>query len=153
MSDVVEVLGSALSRIRPQAMQHRIEKDFQVQSALVRADAVFLEQIFVNIVENAVVHTPPGTQILIRTEQIEDKVIVSVQDSGAGIAETDRAHIFERFAQVRPGRVSGAGLGLSIARGFAEAMGGKVRACEASPALGGACIEVSLPAAMDATVV
>lgn len=147
ISDLIEVLGSALGRIRPQAMQHSIEKDFRIKGALVKAEAVFLEQIFINILENAVVHTPPGTQILIEADLVGDMVTVSVQDSGAGIAESDRARIFDRFAQVSPGEASGAGLGLSIARGFAEAMGGKVRSCDASPALGGACIEVSLPAA------
>jgi signal transduction histidine kinase len=64
-----------------------------------------------NLIENALVHTPPGTEVVV---EVDPKGAISVQDSGPGIAAEDRPHIFERFWRGKGVRTDGAGLGLAI---------------------------------------
>jgi signal transduction histidine kinase len=100
-----------------------------------------------NAVRNAVRHTPEGGLIVVRVMQDPDAVTISVSDTGQGIAAEDLPRIFERFYRGDPSRnraLGGAGLGLSIAREFVEAMGGTIGA-DSSP--NGTTISVSLAAA------
>jgi two-component system sensor histidine kinase KdpD len=148
--DAVEVLGGALARVRRLPGVHMIQRDFAVSSALVRADESLLEQVFSNVLENAVTHTPPGTSVQVSATIDGDFLIVAVEDDGNGIPPVERDRVFERFHQVGvDGRTStgnsGSGLGLSIARGFTELFGGAISARAACGAFRGARIEVTLP--------
>ncbi len=82
-------------------------------------------QIVRILVENALVHTPPGTPVLVAAEANGDARVV-VADSGPGVPETDRAELFERFYRGESTKASGSGLGLAIARELAELMGGRI---------------------------
>jgi two-component system sensor histidine kinase KdpD len=145
--DAVEVLGSALARVRQVHAGHQFEKDFQIKSGAVRADEPLLEQVFVNVLENAAVHTGAGTTVKVSSSPQPGCLLISVEDDGDGIPKADRTRIFERFFQGgSDSRVkSGSGLGLSIAKGFAERVGGSIRACSAEQPLRGAKIEIELP--------
>ena len=145
--DAVEVLGTALSRVRQLHTDHLFEKNLRVKSAPVRADEPLLEQVFVNVLENAAVHTAAGTTVRVSSVSKGASLIVSVEDDGEGIPAEFRNRVFERFFQAeKDGRVSaGSGLGLSIAKGFAERVGGSIRAASATRPLGGAKIEIELP--------
>lgn len=147
--DAVEVLGSALSRVRQAHAGHRFEKEFRIRTAAVRADEPLLEQVFVNVLENAVVHTAPGTTIKISSAPKGSSLLILVEDDGAGIPRGHRSRVFERFFQGESkGRLhAGSGLGLSIAKGFTEAVGGAIRASSAQRPLRGARIEIDLPLA------
>jgi two-component system phosphate regulon sensor histidine kinase PhoR len=94
---------------------------------LVRADAKRIEQVFVNLIHNAIKFTQPGGEIVISAALENDRVVFSVHDTGVGIAPDVLPRIFERFYKVDRARSSGGtGLGLSIARHIVEAHGGRI---------------------------
>lgn len=98
------------------------------------ADPEALRQVFTNLFDNALRHTPDGGQIRVSTERVADDgdaVIVQVADTGSGIAAESLPRIFERFYRVDPGRSrqqGGTGLGLAIVKHLVEAHGGRVGA-------------------------
>jgi signal transduction histidine kinase len=102
-----------------------------------------LEQVFVNLVENAVRHTPPGTPVRV-SATLGDRpgtATVRVMDQGPGLAPEEAERLFEPYIRGHQGG-PGAGLGLSIARGVVEAHGGSV---VLEPIAAGACFLVTLP--------
>jgi len=120
----------------------------------VLADAGLLEQVLVNILENAVKYSPPDSRILIRAERAGDRVRLSVADEGVGIPGGEIDAVFDSFFRASRGdRVApGTGLGLAIAKAFTEAMGGKISAQSPrldlpADGLPGTIITVELPAA------
>ena len=93
---------------------------------VVWADHDRLEQVFVNLVENALRHSPPGTRVLVEaTADGQGGVVVSVTDDGAGVPDEIAATLFQPRQQ-RSGPTAGAGLGLSIAKGIVDAHGGRI---------------------------
>jgi len=109
------------------------------------ADAGLLERVLANITENALRYQPVGSPISIRASRVADRVEIRVVDQGAGVPEADQARIFEPFQRHGDAPAGdGLGLGLAVARGLSEAMGGSVEA-EPTPG-GGLTLVVSLPA-------
>jgi signal transduction histidine kinase len=94
------------------------------EDAIAAADEQRVVQIIRNLVENAFVHTPPGTHVRLHTGRREGEVVLSVEDDGPGIPPEQRAQVFERFFRGDGRQASGSGLGLPIALELAEAMGG-----------------------------
>jgi signal transduction histidine kinase len=94
------------------------------------------------LVENALVHTPPGTTVRLSVAEDGEYAQLAVEDDGPGIPPEHLAHVFERFYRVDGARASGSGLGLAIARELAELMGGSV---EAVSRPGETTFTVSLP--------
>jgi two-component system, OmpR family, phosphate regulon sensor histidine kinase PhoR len=95
----------------------------------VRADRKALDQILVNLLENAVRYTPEGTEVALRACAHGARVRIEVRDRGPGIAPAHRDRVFERFYRADPGRVretGGTGLGLSIVKHLVESMNGEV---------------------------
>ncbi|WP_022929031.1 sensor histidine kinase [Patulibacter americanus] len=116
--------------------------------AIVLGDDGQLRQVLANLVRNALVHTPPGTEVAIASRLRGDVVELEVRDHGAGLPTDDPASLFGRFWRAEGGRArgrSGAGLGLAIVAGIVEAHGGDVRAADAPG--GGASFVVTLPLA------
>jgi two-component system sensor histidine kinase KdpD len=145
--DAVETLGSALLRVRKLNRDHVIERQFEVGSACVRADEPLLEQLFYNVLENAIVHTPAGTLVRITTALSGEVLDVSIEDNGPGVPWGELDRVFDRFYQGSRGNGarSGSGLGLSISRGFADAIGGRMRAERSSGTGGGTRIVIEIP--------
>jgi signal transduction histidine kinase len=93
----------------------------------IRGDDELLRRLLVNLLQNAVQHTPAGGLVSVDVSVDAVQVFIRVNDSGHGIADEDRERIFDRFVQLDPSRRSeGAGLGLTIARWIADAHGGSV---------------------------
>src|SRR5207302_940797 len=93
------------------------------------ADSADLELIWINLLENAVQHSPPESVVHIHLCEEGDSASVCVRDSGLGIGEADLPHIFERFRRGDPSRsraTGGFGLGLAIAKSIVEAYGGTI---------------------------
>jgi two-component system, OmpR family, sensor kinase len=78
------------------------------------------------LVENAIVHTPPGTPVRLRSDRRDGSALLEVEDAGTGIPREHTAHVFDRFYRVEGSMASGSGLGLAIARELAELMGGEI---------------------------
>ena len=104
-----------------------------------------LEQVFSNLLDNALKHTPAGGTVTVSARQSSSGDLrVCVADTGPGIPADELPHVFERFYQADPAeRKAGTGLGLAIAREIARAHGGDIEA--RSPAAGGAEFIVRLP--------
>jgi signal transduction histidine kinase len=92
-----------------------------------RGDPELLFQLFANLVENAIVHTPPGTAIAVAADIGADRIAVHVRDSGPGVAPAERGRLFQRFYRGDASRTKpGHGLGLSLAAAVAELHGGAI---------------------------
>jgi two-component system phosphate regulon sensor histidine kinase PhoR len=126
------VVERCLSLLRDKARQGRIRTDVEIPEDLpdVFADARALEQVLVNLIENAIKYCRPGSRVVIRAATETDRSVrCTVQDSGPGIPEAELPRLFERFYRVDAGRsrdMGGTGLGLSIVKHLVEAMGGRV---------------------------
>ena len=102
-----------------------------------------LHRLVLNLVENALIHTPPGTPVVVSARRTGEELVLEVADRGPGVPPAMRERVFERFARQAGDRGGGSGLGLAIVRAVAEAHGGSVSAGEAEG--GGAVFSVRLP--------
>jgi two-component system OmpR family sensor kinase len=109
-----------------------------------------LHRLVANLIENALVHTPPGTPVTVSASASDGEAVLEVSDRGPGVPPDLRARVFERFARGAgdTSAGSGSGLGLAIVRAVAEAHGGHVELSEAAG--GGARFVVRLPLAIEA---
>lgn len=119
-----EVVGSALARTERRLAGRAVTTDLPAGLPLVPVDSVFLELVFVNLLENAIKYTPAGTSIAITARAERDAVLVEVADQGQGIPPEDREKIFEKFQRGTHPGVAGVGLGLPICRAIVQAHGG-----------------------------
>jgi two-component system sensor histidine kinase KdpD len=105
----------------------RMEVALPEESPAVRVDVHQIERVLVNLIENALRYSPVSEPVRVQVSATASEVLVRVVDRGPGISPTELERIFEPFQRgSRSGEVRGAGLGLAIARGFAEANGGRV---------------------------
>jgi two-component system, OmpR family, sensor histidine kinase KdpD len=140
---VEEVLGAALTRTESRLGKRPIITNVR-GDLLAWFDAVLVQQLLVNLLENAAKYTPDATPIEISAQRIGDELIVEIADRGPGIAAGDEAAIFEKFRRGALERAkSGTGLGLTICRAIAVAHGGRIWGENRSG--GGACFKFALP--------
>jgi signal transduction histidine kinase len=104
-----------------------------------------LHQVFANLLDNAVRHSPPGGTVLVRAERHEDHVLLAVADEGDGIPLTERTRVFERFTRGERAEDGGTGLGLAIARWVVQLHKGTIAVVDPDRELRGCHIHVSLP--------
>lgn len=149
--DLENVLGAALTAIVPAANAKNIKININAQAPLIRisGDAVRLQQVFWNLLSNALKFTQEGGRIDIRLYARKSTMVVEVEDTGIGITPEFLPYAFDRFAQQKgesKKNHGGMGIGLSIVKQLVELHGGTV--CAASDGEGrGATITVSFPAA------
>jgi two-component system sensor histidine kinase KdpD len=123
-----EIVGSALTRLEDRLAEHPVSVQLAADLPLLHVDAVLFEQLFVNLLENAVKYTPAGTAIELRARRERDEVMIEVIDHGPGLPRGAEEKVFDKFFRGVHTGVPGAGLGLPICRGIAEAHGGTIRA-------------------------
>jgi two-component system, OmpR family, sensor histidine kinase KdpD len=111
---------------------------------LVLADPGLLERVLANLFSNALRHSPPSRPPELHAQLLGDLVVLEVVDHGQGVPDEQKERIFEPFTRVGD-RYPGVGLGLAVAKGFAEAMGGTITAEETEG--GGLTVRVTLPEA------
>jgi two-component system sensor histidine kinase KdpD len=102
---------------------------------MVAIDGVLMEQVFMNLIENALKYTPAGSPIGIEARRVDDAIQISVSDAGPGIAPGEEEHVFDKFYRGGKRGPGGSGLGLTIARGVVNAHGGRIWA-ENAPTMG-----------------
>ncbi|MGZ8527232.1 MAG: sensor histidine kinase [Candidatus Limnocylindrales bacterium] len=147
--DLATLVEPVVERLRPAAGPRSIEVAIPDDLPPVRVDAVLLDQVVTNLLENAIRYAPPPAPIRVVARSIEPgSVELVVDDGGPGVPPEARARLFDKFYRVgRRGEGSrrGLGIGLSVVLGMVEAMNGSVRA--ESGELGGLAVRVVLPAA------
>jgi two-component system sensor histidine kinase KdpD len=145
-ADEVELEAVARAAVRQVTGGEHVEVQVDESAQLVVADAGLLERVLVNLVGNAVSHTPPGTSVRVVAEASAGRADIRVVDRGPGVPAEQRERMFAPFQRLGDvPRGEGVGLGLAVARGLTEAMGGTVTV-EDTPG-GGLTFVLDLPAA------
>ena len=137
--DIGQVTAQAVERMRAQAERQGVSLHLTPPEPLppVKADAVRVAQVLINLIHNAIKFTPPGGKVMVSAVAGPDGVRVAVADTGEGIARDDLPRIFERFYKADRSRASGGtGLGLAIAKHTMQAHGGRIWAESAGPGRG-----------------
>ena len=139
-----EVIGASIKLLGSALDAHPVRVTLPADLPLLEFDAVLIERVFCNLLENAAKYAPAGTEIEITAVQGADSVEIRVGDHGPGFPVADLGTLFDMFARgAGAAGKPGSGLGLAICRAIIEAHGGTINA-ENHPA-GGACIRFSLP--------
>ncbi|GAB3630602.1 two-component system sensor histidine kinase KdbD [Pandoraea terrae] len=124
-----EVVGTSLRACRRVLTGHQVTTHLPPDLPLLRFDAVLMERLFANLLENAAKYTPAGSHIAISAERRADVVEVSVEDDGPGLPAGIEDRLFEKFMRgEKESAKPGIGLGLAICRAIVEAHGGRIEA-------------------------
>ena len=123
---VEEVIGAALSRVGKQLGDRRVDTSVPPDLPLVPIDDVLIEQVLVNLLDNAVKHTPRSSPIRIMATATDQAVTVEIADRGPGLPRGEEDKVFEKFYRGLPGSGRGVGLGLAISQGIVKAHGGRI---------------------------
>jgi two-component system, OmpR family, phosphate regulon sensor histidine kinase PhoR len=129
--NITEVIGSSLEALRSKAAEKEIDVSFDAKNDdyKVRANRFLLEQMFINLIDNALKYTPEKGKIDIRVSNSDSQVLTEISDTGIGIPKEHLPRIFERFYRVdktRSRNLGGTGLGLSIVKHIVIMHGGKI---------------------------
>ncbi len=128
-TDLNEVVGKVVEQISALASDKRQDLHVDLEPMFsIEVDSLMIQEVVLNLVENAIKYTPNDGKIEVKTQEVDDKVIFTVHDSGPGIPSQDREHIFEKFfrGQAEQSTVKGTGLGLFLVKYFVELHGGEV---------------------------
>ncbi|MBX5464889.1 MAG: sensor histidine kinase KdpD [Clostridia bacterium] len=143
-SDVGELIGSALGHMSESLAGRPVRVRVAEGLPLLRLDFALMQQVLVNVLDNAVKYSPPGSEIDVEASRVDGHVEIRVADRGPGIPPELTERIFERFYRLQePRHERGIGLGLSVARQLVEAHGGRIRAGNRPG--GGGLITITLP--------
>lgn len=149
-TDTRDVLNAAAERVSRRLETRRMTRDFPAELSLVMLDQALLEQAVVNIIENAIAYSPDGSTIELAAYEDRGSIVISIEDEGKGIPTDELQRVFDKFRRMEEpsDRSKGAGLGLAIAKGFVEAMGGRIAAASPIADGHGTRILISLPKAI-----
>jgi two-component system sensor histidine kinase KdpD len=125
---VEEVAGAALTRVEAELAGRTIATEIPADLPLISVDPVLMQQVLVNLLDNAAKYTRSGSAIEIRARTVDGGLVLEVADSGPAIPSGTEEKIFEKFYRGPHAGAAGAGLGLAICRGIVEAHGGSIRA-------------------------
>lgn len=150
-ADPADILHSALDRCRNRLTQRKLSLDIPQDLPLVRVDAVLVQQALVQILDNAVKYSGPGSEIKVSIRSKDAHLTLAVADEGAGLTEPERLRMWDRFArgERHVGSINGSGLGLWIAGAFIAANGGTIKASSDGPGRG-TLMTIELPVAQTA---
>jgi two-component system sensor histidine kinase KdpD len=146
---VEDIVGSALTRLDDVLSGHSVKTDVEADVPLVHADGVLIEEILVNLLENAARYTPRGSTIEIKARTTPEGVRLEVIDNGPGLQPGAENRLFDKFVRDRPPTDrAGTGLGLAICRAIVQLHSGEL-AAQNRPE-GGACFWFTIPKSPDA---
>ena len=141
--DVTDLVNVSLRQLEKELAGRPVEVILPPQLPLVEMDFLLMEQVLVNLLLNAALHTPPGTTIKVSTAVAPKELVLRVAAAGPGIPAEALPQLFGKFYRAPGAPAGGSGLGLSIVKGFVEAHGGRVSA--ANHPSGGAEFTIHLP--------
>jgi two-component system sensor histidine kinase KdpD len=142
-SDINDLVYTIVSRIEGPGISQKIRIHVNPELPLVEIDKGMLEQVLANLLKNAVLYTPPSSVIDISAMVHADILELIVEDNGRGFPGEDLEKIFDKFYRAKESQAGGIGLGLSIVKGFTEALGGTIMLVNKST--GGAKFIISIP--------
>jgi len=140
---IEEVIGSALGRLKPLLAEHAVRLKIPSDLPPIPMDEVLMEQVLLNLLENAAKYTPPDTEIVLSAAVREGKARIEISDNGPGLPGADPEKLFERFQRGDRTSAAGHGLGLAICRAVVKAHGGTITASQ--NARTGASFAIDLP--------
>jgi two-component system sensor histidine kinase KdpD len=141
---VQDVIGSVLDRLTVLLRDRPVNVDVPTALPLVPMDFVLIVQVLVNLLDNAIKYSSPGTPIDVQARVAGPNLEITVADRGVGIPPEDLARVFDKFYRVqRPNGLGGTGLGLTICKGIVEAHGGQIKATNREG--GGTVLSLTLP--------
>ena len=129
VTDINENVERVIGRLMPLAHERQIRLETRLEPMFsIEADTNLLQEVIHNLIENAIKYTPAGGQVIVRSEEKDDNVVVVVEDTGPGIALEEQTAIWEKFTRGRGQALEskGTGLGLYLVKYFVELHGGKV---------------------------
>jgi two-component system sensor histidine kinase KdpD len=134
--DPVEIIDEVRERMSKRFAGRALVVDAPAALPAIIVDRLLLEQAVINVIENALVHTPEGASIRIGADVGDEQVRLWVEDEGPGVPSGELSRIFDKFHRIETTQnTQGAGLGLAISKGFVDAMQGEIKAI--SPAIDG----------------
>ncbi|MBI5033826.1 MAG: sensor histidine kinase KdpD [Chloroflexi bacterium] len=137
-----EIVGVVLTRLEDRLHDHPVTTDIPADLPLVPLDSILIDQVLVNLLENAIKYTPAASPIEIAARIADGHVLVQVADQGPGVPPGEEDRVFDKFYRARTDG-GGVGLGLTICRGIVQAHGGKIWAQNRQG--GGAVFQFTLP--------
>src|SRR5438552_3808045 len=123
---IEEVVGAALRRFGKRLAGRRVDVALAPDLPLVSMDDVLVEEVFINLLDNALKYTPAGTPIRIAATASDERITVEIADRGPGLPRGEEERVFEKFHRGGVTSERGAGLGLAICKGIVQAHGGRV---------------------------
>lgn len=128
--DPADLVATAVKRAASLTHGHDVRIDVAPALPLLRVDYILIEQVLINLLDNAAKYSPKGSAIDLRLSQQKDRIVITVTDRGQGIPPAELEQVFDMFYRVKAGdrQVAGTGLGLSICRSILKAHGGEIRA-------------------------
>ena len=152
--DLADIVGTALESMARLLADHRILVDMPTDLPMITGDSLLLEQVVLNLLDNAAKYTPKGGRITLTGRRGLDRVVLTVTDDGPGLPPDRLVRVFDKFYRVQAGdrQRAGTGLGLAICRAFVEAMDGTITAANRSDGTG-ALFTVCLPAGLEMPVI
>ena len=145
-ADPADIVNSAIERCRNRMADRRLVINMPADLPLIHVDPVLVQQALVQIFDNAVKYSDAGSQITVAARARDGRMILSVNDQGAGMTAAEQTKVWDRFARGErlAATTSGSGLGLWIANAFIAANGGKINAISEGPGRGTA-VAIELP--------
>jgi two-component system sensor histidine kinase KdpD len=141
--DVGELCDAALDLTGEALAGHQLCREVPTDLPMVKLDQALIEQALTNLLLNAAMHTPSGTEVTLRAEIKAGQLTLAVLDRGPGLQAGEARALFQKFSRGERAPAGGSGLGLAIARGFVRAHGGDATARQRSQ--GGAEFLLTLP--------
>ncbi len=141
-----DLFGEALSHLDRKSQEHHISVDLKDDLLMAKVDGRLIVQVIINIVNNAIKYTPPGSQIILSAQKQGKSVAVRIADNGPGISDSAKEHLFDLFYTASQGKADtrrGLGLGLNLCRSIVAAHGGEIHIEDNQPH--GAVFSFTLP--------
>lgn len=143
LQPIDEVIGVALHRLERQLRGHAVEMHLTPELPPVMIDGMLIQQVLINLLDNAAKFAPAGTSIELSAFRKDDKLAIEVADHGPGFPRGEEQRIFEKFYRIEGQSKTGTGIGLAICKGIVEMHRGSITAESRSG--GGAVIRILLP--------